>query len=95
MPSTYKCLGCGRSFDDSRGLSVHKRSCKKLTGAATDSLKKRCRNIEIQQAAKVRHREEEQEAQRRREEIRDSTTEADDHDVSVSSIITLYLHNFV
>jgi hypothetical protein len=78
MPSTHKCPGCGRPSDDSRSLSAHKRYCKKVTGAASDTLKKRRHNIEAQEAAKVQRREDKEDAQRRREEIRDSTTEAED-----------------
>lgn len=78
MPSTHKCPGCGRTFDDSRSLSTHKRYCKKVVGAASDVLKRRRHNIEVQEAAKVQRREEEEEVQRRREEIRESTAEAED-----------------
>jgi hypothetical protein len=83
MPSTHKCPGCGRECEDGRGLSVHKRACKKVVSVASDTLKKRRHHIEVQQAAKVRRQEEEQEAQHRREEIRESTTDAED-DVLVS-----------
>jgi hypothetical protein len=79
MPSTHKCLGCGRVFDDSRSLSTHKRYCKRVIGAASDTLKKRRHNIEVQEAAKVQRQEEVEDAQRRREEIRESTAEVEDN----------------
>lgn len=94
MPSTHKCPGCTRDFDTSRALSVHKQSCRKLVNAASDVLKKRRRNIEVQQAAKVQHQEEEREAQRRREEIRESTTEAEE-DVPAVSIVFHFCLIFV
>ncbi|KAG2063384.1 hypothetical protein BDR04DRAFT_1123294 [Suillus decipiens] len=71
MPSAHKCPGCGRPFDDSPSPSAHKRFCKRVIKAASNTLKKRRHNIEAQEAAKVQRREEE-DAQRRREEIRDN-----------------------
>jgi hypothetical protein len=53
---TWACLGCDRTFDTSKGLDIHRHSCKKFASTTRSLLLKRKQQQERPDAAKIARR---------------------------------------
>ncbi|KAG1773979.1 hypothetical protein EV702DRAFT_1200705 [Suillus placidus] len=72
----HTCRGCRREFDSRGALSTHKRSCSsKIADVVASSLAKRRHDREIQQAVKIRRREEAEVDLMARQDMRESFAE--------------------